>query len=142
MSVEDDFTARLRQNPEDEANRAIFADWLEEQGRIAEAMFIRYPPEKISLEFKFKTRPVGLIKCPSCKRLAYFRETELGLIGANVECPSRYRACSGGPKPILEPGTTYRFCNGDYQYYGGIDGKWFVRIAKFRKNTQVKGKSK
>lgn len=53
MSEEQQFLARIEQSPWDDALRQVFADWLDERGRAAEAMHQR----------KF------IAKCPKCGSL-------------------------------------------------------------------------
>ncbi len=41
--IEDELLARLRANPLDEETRAVYADWLEQQGLVHRAAFLRAP---------------------------------------------------------------------------------------------------
>lgn len=41
--IEDELLAQLRANPQDEETRAVYADWLEQQGHVHRAAFLRAP---------------------------------------------------------------------------------------------------
>jgi uncharacterized protein (TIGR02996 family) len=53
MSDEDAFLAAIRAAPGDDAPRLVYADWLEELGRFAEAEFIRVERQNRLLTIRF-----------------------------------------------------------------------------------------
>src|SRR5262249_35144606 len=68
MTSEANFLAAIRENPDDDAVRLIFADWLEDQGDTGRAEFIRVQVERATL-------------CPEEPRAEDLRDREEELLG-------------------------------------------------------------
>ncbi len=57
MTIEKDFLSTIRDEPDDDGIRLIYADWLEEQGKVDRAEFIRLQCEIAGMDLDDPRRP-------------------------------------------------------------------------------------
>jgi uncharacterized protein (TIGR02996 family) len=58
MSHADGFLSDIRAHPEDDAPRLIYADWLDEQGQLERAEFIRVQCRLAAIDPRAPERPL------------------------------------------------------------------------------------
>jgi uncharacterized protein (TIGR02996 family) len=112
--MEEAFLARLRQRPDDEDNRAVYADWLEEQGRAVEAAFLRQQAalKKLSSgDTKFGAASSELRKMahkvdPKWRRLVAYAPIESCATRFDFVCPKQWSALEA-----TALGDEVRYCN-------------------------------
>lgn len=110
MSERETFEGQIRENPDDDTVRLVFADWLQENGDADYAEFVRVQielaksAEKIGTQFVKDTRPVGSRRDhiavrdedPHVEKLRR-REMELFRNLTKVNAPGAWRAFAGLP---------------------------------------------
>lgn len=124
-SIEARFIATLQAEPKNANNRKVYADWLMEQGREKDAMYILYPADEVSIEFKKLVHSAPIeVRCPKCNTLAYTGRVAL----FDILC--RDARCDYGNFLTfkLQEGATYKFSNGTWQWWNGINNKWWVEV--------------
>lgn len=125
MNDEEQFIAHIQSNPEDKETREVLADLLLDKGCETEAMYVRFPPDKVSIEFKFRFNAVKEVKCPECKS---FSSGDHRSTSPVPMLSAAYCSIHNWFPFYFERGNTYKFENGTWQYWGGIDNKWWVKI--------------
>lgn len=124
--IEKQFVASLQANPDDNACRRVYADWLEEQGRTDDAMYILFAQKiKASIEFRFAVNGIKEVKCPKCNLIPVLLADR---IAASVV--SSYCYTDLWFYYYFQQGNTYKFRNGIWQYWSGIDDKWWVKVKE------------
>lgn len=133
-TLEEDFIIAIQDDPNDVNTRKVYADWLQDNGRDKEAMYLLFPINEVSIEFMFRVNKVIEVKCIKCNKTAGRRRRPPGAIAptdgfflayCNTEdCSKRHNWLAF----YFERGNTYQFNNGIYKYYGGLDNKWWEKV--------------
>lgn len=131
--LEEEFIAKLAENPEDVETRRVYADWLEENGEEDKAIIIRHLDEVVkaikntNAEFFKKINKSIEIKCPECKSLAF---TVSGTYTIRRP-PSITAHCYTCHRPFNFEyiiGNTYTDSYGTWLYWGGLNNKFWEKI--------------
>jgi uncharacterized protein (TIGR02996 family) len=132
--IEERFIATIKDNPNNENNRAVYADWLESVVRLNEAKYLRL--EGLIAETRELARGLNVewikglakvieVRCPKCNVMATLSWTN----GDADFTPEA--SCSNNRHNWFYfdfiSGMKYKFADAIYIYYGGIDNKWWEK---------------
>lgn len=134
MSIEDDFITAIQADPNNQEMRKVYADWLQDQGRVDDAMYVLFYPFKASMKFRFRVNGVKEVRCSICNNMmvhiqGYNYPTQQRSITQPSYCPSSSCPKNGNFIYLkLQEGHTYKYNGSTFQWWNGIDDKWWERI--------------